>query len=99
MDMVRAGITLYGLWPSDEVLKTQIELRPVMSLKSHISFIKTVEAGCPVSYGGTYVTAETSRIATIPVGYADGYARAAWTSLWWMYRKYLRQSRGMLLHF
>lgn len=75
MDMVRAGITLYGLWPSDEVLKTQIELRPVMSLKSHISFIKTVEAGCPVSYGGTYVTAETSRIATIPVGYADGYAR------------------------
>ncbi len=75
MDMVRAGITLYGLWPSDEVLKTQIELRPVMSLKSHISFIKTLEAGCPVSYGGTYVTAETSRIATIPVGYADGYAR------------------------
>lgn len=75
MDMVRAGITLYGLWPSDEVLKTQLELRPVMSLKSHISFIKTVEAGCSVSYGGTYVTAETSRIATIPVGYADGYAR------------------------
>lgn len=75
MDMVRAGITLYGLWPSDEVDKTQIPLRPVMSLKSHITFIKTLPEGCPVSYGGTYVTARPSRIATIPVGYADGYSR------------------------
>lgn len=75
MDMVRAGITLYGLWPSDEVSKTRMPLRPVMSLKSHISFIKLLEAGREISYGGTYRTNGQRRIATIPVGYADGYAR------------------------
>lgn len=76
MDMVRAGITLYGLWPSEEVSKEVISLRPVMSLKSHISFIKTLPAGRKISYGGIYVTPAEQRIATIPVGYADGYARS-----------------------
>lgn len=76
MDMVRAGITLYGLWPSEEVSKEIISLRPVMSLRSHISFIKTLPAGRKISYGGIYVTPSTRRIATIPVGYADGYARS-----------------------
>lgn len=75
MDMVRSGITLYGLWPSDEVTKTQMPLRPVMSLKSHITFVKTLDAGLEISYGGTYTTKEPRRIATIPAGYADGYAR------------------------
>ena len=75
MDMVRAGITLYGLWPSEEVSKEIIDLKPVMSLKRHISFLKTLEAGRKISYGGTYVTPSAKKIATIPVGYADGYCR------------------------
>jgi alanine racemase len=75
MDMVRAGITLYGLWPSEEVSKDIVPLKPVMSLKSHISFVKELPAGRRISYGGTYVTPDTRRIATIPVGYADGYSR------------------------
>lgn len=74
MDMVRAGITLYGMWPSDEVAHN-ISLRPVMSLKSHIAFIKTLEKGRKISYGGIYETPCERRIATIPVGYADGYSR------------------------
>ncbi len=74
-DMVRAGITLYGLWPSDEVNKNKITLYPALSLESHITYIKTVEAGVSVSYGGTYVTDKETRIATIPVGYGDGYPR------------------------
>ncbi len=76
MDVVRAGITLYGLWPSEEVLREHISLHPVMSLTSHIISIREVEAGTPVSYGGTYVTPEKMRVATIPVGYGDGYPRS-----------------------
>lgn len=75
MDMVRAGITLYGLWPSEEVRRDIIDLKPVMSIKSHVSFLKTLEPGQSVSYGGTYTAESTRRIATIPVGYGDGYAR------------------------
>ncbi len=74
-DLVRAGITLYGLWPSDEVPREPVPLRPVMSLHSSIVFIKTVPAGTAVSYGGTYVTKGSERLATIPVGYGDGYPR------------------------
>ena len=74
-DLVRAGIILYGLWPSDEVDKTSVHLRPVLSLKSHIVYIKEVEKGIPVSYNGTFITERRTRIATIPVGYADGYPR------------------------
>lgn len=76
MNMVRAGIILYGLWPSDEVDHMNMDLQPVMSLKSHISYIKDLEAGRRISYGGTYITPELQRIATIPVGYGDGYARS-----------------------
>ena len=76
MNMVRAGIILYGLWPSDEVNKRSMDLQPVMSLKSHISYIKDLEEGRKVSYGGTYITPHTQRIATVPVGYGDGYARS-----------------------
>ena len=76
MNMVRAGIILYGLWPSDEVNKRNMDLQPVMSLKSHISYIKDLEEGRKVSYGGTYVTPTKQCIATVPVGYGDGYARS-----------------------
>lgn len=76
MDMVRAGITLYGLWPSEEVSRDIIRLKPVLSLKSHIVYVKEIEKGTQVSYGGTYCAEETMKIATIPVGYGDGYPRA-----------------------
>ncbi len=75
LDMVRAGIILYGMWPSEDVDKNAVDLEPVLSLKSHIVYVKDVEAGIPVSYNGTYITERTTRIATIPVGYADGYPR------------------------
>ena len=75
LDLVRAGITMYGLLPSDEVADEMTELMPVMSIRSHISHVKTLPAGKPVSYGGTYVTERETRIATIPAGYADGYPR------------------------
>lgn len=76
LDVVRAGIALYGLWPSEEVSRDIISLHPVLSLKSHIVYLKEVEAGVPVSYGGTYVTGDKTLIATIPVGYGDGYPRS-----------------------
>ncbi|MBQ2936747.1 MAG: alanine racemase [Lachnospiraceae bacterium] len=75
MDLVRAGIAMYGLWPSDEV-KKEIALQPVLSLHSHIVYCKEVPAGTPISYGGTYVTDKLTRVATVPVGYGDGYPRA-----------------------
>ncbi len=76
MGLVRAGIILYGLWPSDEVVCDRVKLRPALSLKSHIVYLKEIDKGTPVSYGGTYVAEETRRIATIPVGYGDGYPRS-----------------------
>lgn len=75
MDIVRAGITLYGLWPSGEVAKDIVKLRPAMELKSRIVYVKEVEPGTPVSYGGTFVAERRTRVATIPVGYGDGYPR------------------------
>ncbi len=75
LNLVRAGITLYGLWPSEDVPRDILPLKPVMSIRSHISFLKELEAGREVSYGGTYVTTKKTMIATVPVGYADGYAR------------------------
>ncbi len=74
-DMVRAGITVYGLMPSADVETDIVPLKPVMSLVSHISYVKNIEAGDEVSYGGTFKAEKTMRVATIPVGYADGYPR------------------------
>ena len=74
-DMCRMGIILYGLYPSEEVDKSLLDIKPVMSWLTHISHIKTLEAGREVSYGGTFKTTEPRVIATIPVGYADGYPR------------------------
>ena len=75
MDLVRAGITMYGLWPSPEVDKSRIDLKPALSLVTHVAYVKELPAGREISYGGTYTTSKRQRIATIPVGYADGYAR------------------------
>ena len=72
--MVRPGIMLYGVYPSREVGRS-IPLRPVLSLRSNVVFIKEVGAGTPVSYGRKYVTPRPTRIATVPVGYGDGYPR------------------------
>lgn len=74
-DLVRAGIILYGLWPSDQVAKDIVDLKPMLSIKSHVVFVKTIPAGTQISYGGTYVAKTERRIATIPVGYGDGYPR------------------------
>ena len=74
-DAVRAGIILYGMYPSSEVERDKILLKPAMELKSHIAYIKEVEPGVEISYGGTFTTEKVTRVATIPVGYADGYSR------------------------
>lgn len=76
LDIARAGITLYGLHPSEEVHLERMDMRPVMSLKSRVVHVKTLPAGYGISYGATYVTKDERRIATIPVGYGDGYARS-----------------------
>ncbi|MCE5285348.1 MAG: alanine racemase [Pelosinus sp.] len=74
LDMVRPGIILYGLWPSDEVKHT-IELMPAMCFKTQIAYIKQMPAGQSISYGRTFFTGVPSKIATLPVGYADGWTR------------------------
>lgn len=76
MNMVRAGIIIYGLYPSDEISHDSLDLRPVMSLQSHITHVKTIAPGTAVSYGGTYVAKRDTVLATVPVGYADGYLRS-----------------------
>ncbi|RHG54736.1 alanine racemase [Ruminococcus sp. AF24-32LB] len=75
LSIVRAGITIYGIYPSSEVERDIVKLAPVMELKSHITYVKDVPAGAAISYGGTYVADKKRRVATIPVGYADGYPR------------------------
>lgn len=75
LNMVRPGIALYGLYPSDEVDKTKIDLRPAMSLKANVILVKDVEKDTFISYGRIFKTSRNSRIATIPIGYADGYTR------------------------
>ena len=72
---VRAGITIYGIYPSSEVERDIVKLEPVMELKSHVTYVKDVPAGAAISYGGTYVADRKLRVATVPVGYADGYSR------------------------
>lgn len=77
LNMTRSGIMTYGLYPSKEVNKANLELHPALQLKSHVAFVKTVGKGFTVSYGSTYTTnKENTVIATVPVGYGDGYPRA-----------------------
>jgi len=75
LDLVRAGIIIYGLYPSDEVDRGRIDLRPAMSLKARVAYVKKALAGCKVSYGCTFTTGRPTVIATLPLGYADGYSR------------------------
>lgn len=75
LDMVRPGIIVYGYYPSDEVNKTRINLRPSMTLKASISYVKEVAKGTSISYGRTHVTKDVTKIASLPIGYADGYSR------------------------
>ncbi|WP_310605422.1 alanine racemase [Anaerosporobacter sp.] len=75
LDMVRCGISTYGMYPSDEVNKTRLLLQPALTLVSNVVYVKKVEAGTGVSYNSTYITDKESVIATIPVGYGDGYPR------------------------
>ena len=75
LNMIRPGIMLYGIYP-DKKLKSRIKLKQVLSLKTKITYLKTVDAGRSISYGRTHITSAKTRIATIPIGYADGYARA-----------------------
>ncbi|MGE5381064.1 MAG: alanine racemase [Methylocystaceae bacterium] len=74
-DMVRAGIILYGLYPSDEVNREEIKLQPVMRFLTHVAYVKEVPAGYGIGYGHTFITNRPTRVATLPVGYADGYPR------------------------
>ncbi len=76
LNYVRAGITVYGLYPSDEVEKAKVPLKPALGLKSFVTYVKEIGSGEEISYGGTYVTKRTTRVATIPVGYGDGYPRS-----------------------
>ena len=75
-DMVRMGIALYGLYPSQEVQKDKVELTPAMKVVAHVIHIKDIEEGTPVGYGESYVATENKRIATVSIGYADGYNRS-----------------------
>ena len=74
--MVRAGIILYGLYPSEEMDRSMLKVRPALSWYATVSHIKTLPAGREISYGGTYVTSREQVIATISAGYADGYRRS-----------------------
>ncbi len=76
LDLVRAGISIYGIYPSEEMRRDETLLWPAMELKSHVVHIKKIPAGTPVSYGGTFVSEHEMEIATIPVGYGDGYPRS-----------------------
>lgn len=86
LDLVRAGISIYGMYPSEEVNKLAVPLAPVMALKSHVVYVKEIQKGTAVSYGGTYVANSTRRIATIPVGYGDGYPRSLSNKGWVLIR-------------
>ncbi len=74
-NLVRAGISTYGMYPSEEVQKSAVDLRPALELISHVTFVKEVEPGSSISYGGTFTAEKKMKVATIPVGYGDGYPR------------------------
>lgn len=76
MDMVRLGIAMYGMYPSEEVKKNNVLLLPALELKSHITMVKEIPQGERVSYGGIFKTERTTKLATVSVGYGDGYPRA-----------------------
>ncbi len=75
-EMVRSGIVTYGMYPSDEVDPGILDLKPALRWETRITHLKTLESGREIGYGGTYTTTRPTRVATIPVGYADGYRRS-----------------------
>lgn len=75
-DLARAGISMYGMYPSEEVDQNAVRLKPALTLTSHVTFVKDVEPGTAISYGGTFVAEKKMKVATIPVGYGDGYPRS-----------------------
>ena len=75
LDAVRAGIILYGYYPSDEVKKDNLSIKPALTLKAKIAHVKELDSGMYISYNRTFKTSRKSKIATIPIGYADGYIR------------------------
>jgi alanine racemase len=75
LDMVRFGITTYGMYPTDDVTKEKCPVTPAMEIKTRISMVKILPTGTGIGYSGTYVCNEDRRIATIPVGYGDGFPR------------------------
>ena len=75
-DMVRSGIVTYGMYPSAEVSPALLPLAPALTWLSRVTHVKTLPAGRPISYGGTFVTERPTVVATVPVGYADGYRRS-----------------------
>lgn len=75
LDAVRAGIILYGYYPSDDVCKEKLKIKPILTLKTQVSHVKEMEKDMYISYGRTFKTERKSKIATIPIGYADGYSR------------------------
>ncbi|PIE36165.1 alanine racemase [candidate division KSB3 bacterium] len=80
--MVRLGISLYGLYPSDEVDRSTVRLKPVMSWKTRVVHVKTVAPGEAISYNGMFVTQRPTVVATLPLGYADGFRRCLWIRDW-----------------
>lgn len=76
LDMVRSGISTYGMYPSEDVRKEKLPLIPAMEVKAYITYVKTVEKGTLIGYNGTFETKRKTVVATVPVGYADGYPRA-----------------------
>lgn len=94
LDLVRAGITLYGLWPSGEVPRDPVPIRPAMTVTSHVVYVRRVPAGTPVSYGGTYVTRAEEVLATVPAGYGDGYPRSLSNRGWVLIRGQRAPIRG-----
>lgn len=86
LDLVRAGVSIYGMYPSEDVNKFAVPIMPALTLKSHVVYIKDVEPGTAVSYGGTFVAEKPMRIATIPVGYGDGYPRSLSNKGWVLIR-------------
>lgn len=98
MDLVRLGIAMYGMYPSDEVDKSRVELKSALELKSHVTMVKTVPAGEGVSYGRTFVTERETKLATISVGYGDGYPRALSSKGYVLIRGQKGSNCGQSLH-
>lgn len=86
LDMVRVGLMMYGLYPQNHSSRMRIELKPALSFKSRVTYLKRVPKGTPLGYGGIYITPSETTVATIPVGYADGFSRKLSNKGWVLIR-------------